>query len=129
MYQWLKFIHLGCVVLSVGGFVLRGAWMLAGSPLLKHRLTRSLPHLVDTVLLGSAVAMTVMIGANPLEVDWLAAKIGGLLAYIVLGAVALKRGSTLRIRAAAFVTALVVFSWIVSVALTKNPAGWLALIA
>jgi hypothetical protein len=30
------------------------------------------------------------------------------------------------VRAGAFVAALATFSWIVSVALSKNPAGWLA---
>ena len=54
------------------------------------------------------------------------AKIVGLLAYIGLGMLALKPGRPLALRGGAFVAALATFSWIVSVALSKNPLGWLA---
>ena len=53
----------------------------------------------------------------------------GLVGYIVLGTVALKRGRTRAMRIAAFVAALVVFGYIVAVAVTKSPWGYLALIA
>ena len=56
---------------------------------------------------------------------WLISKIAGLVVYIGLGVVAL-RHSRLRVRAAAWVAALLTATWIVSVALTKNPAGFLA---
>ncbi|MBP8922981.1 MAG: SirB2 family protein, partial [Thauera sp.] len=56
---------------------------------------------------------------------WVTSKVFGLLAYILLCSVALKRGRTLGMRVAAFVAALLVYAWIVSVALTKNLAGFL----
>ncbi|MGB2904034.1 MAG: SirB2 family protein, partial [Candidatus Dechloromonas phosphoritropha] len=56
-YLALKHLHVACVVLSGLGFALRGWWMLAGSPLLKARLAKVVPHVVDTTLLGSAVVM------------------------------------------------------------------------
>lgn len=124
MYYTLKYIHMSCVVLSISGFVLRGWWMFRQDARLGHRLTRSLPHLIDTVLLGTAVAMAVMIGQYPFQAGWITAKVVGLVAYVLLGTVALKRGRTLGIRTAAFVSALLVYGWIVSVALTKNAAGW-----
>lgn len=126
MYQTLKYIHVSCAILSVGGFALRGWWMLGDHRLLAHRLTRTLPHVVDTALLGSAITMAVMIGQYPFQADWITAKVIGLVAYVVLGTIALKRGRTRRIRAFAYGAALLVFGWIVSVALSKNPAGWLA---
>lgn len=129
MYQTLKYIHMGCAVLSIGGFALRGWWMLRDHGLLRHRLTLSLPHIVDTALLASAIAMAVMIGQYPFQADWITAKVAGLVAYVVLGTIALKRGRTLGIRGLAFVAALLVFAWIVSVAVSKNPAGWLAWLA
>jgi len=57
---------------------------------------------------------------------WLTAKVMGLLAYIGLGMVALKPGRPRGVRLLAFVAALAAFAYIVSVALTKNPLGWLA---
>ncbi len=120
-YLALKHIHITCAVLSGLGFCLRGWWMLTGSPWLKHRLTRTLPHIVDTVLLGSAIAMAVMSGQYPFAQAWLTAKLVGLLAYIGLGTMALKRGRTPAIRARIFLMAVLSYTYIVGVALSKSP--------
>lgn len=125
LYPVFKQLHLICVALSLAGFILRGAWALSGSPLLQHRLTRVLPHMVDTLLLLSAIALAVIMNQYPLQAGWVTAKVVGLLIYIGLGTLALKRGRTRRVRAVAFVGALLVYGWIVSVALSKHPAGWL----
>jgi len=57
-------------------------------------LVRVAPHIVDTVLLGSALALAWAGGFDPLRVPWLEAKLAGLAIYIVLGTIALKRGRT-----------------------------------
>lgn len=121
LYATLRLIHIACVVVTAGGFLLRGAWMLSRSPLLNHRLTRTLPHLNDTVLLGSAVALAWIARLNPLDHSWLMAKLTGLVVYILLGSIALRRGRTQRVRAIAFCGALIAFGYIVAVALTRNP--------
>ena len=120
-YLILKHLHVTCVVLSGLGFCLRGWWMLRESRLRQHRLTRILPHIVDTLLLGSALTMAWMSGQYPFVEGWLTAKLCGLLAYILLGMMALKRGRTLAIRARYFGLALLAYAYIVSVALTRNP--------
>jgi len=117
----LKTVHMTCAALSLGGFVLRGIWMLRDSPLLRARLTRILPHINDTVLLGSALWLAFRIEQYPFVHGWLTAKVLALLAYIVLGSIALKRGKTKTVRAAAYVLALIAFLYIVGVALTRNP--------
>ena len=121
-YTALKYLHVSCVVLSGTGFVLRGIWMMQGSPMLARRWVRVLPHVVDTVLLASATALAVVIGQYPLVNAWLTAKVLGLIAYIVLGTIALKRGTTQRIRITAFCGAILVLAYIVAVALTKSVA-------
>lgn len=126
MYYLIKNLHVTCVVLSAAGFLLRGTWMLTGNALLRHRLTRVLPHLVDSTLLLSAITLAVMIEQYPFSAGWVTAKVIGLLAYILLGTVALKRGRTRGMRIAAFAAAILVYAWIVSVALSKNIAGYLA---
>lgn len=127
MYLALKHFHITCVVLSGAGFFLRGWWSVTGSPLLAARLTRWLPHLIDTCLLASAIGLAWMAGQYPFVHAWLTAKVLGLLAYIGLGSVALRPGRPRAVRLAAWLAALAVFSYIVSVALTKNPLGWLPL--
>jgi len=120
-YLALKHLHVACVLISGLGFVLRGIWMLRDSSLLSHRLSRILPHVVDTALLGSALALAVWSGQYPFAAGWLTAKVGGLLAYIVLGVFALKRGKTKAVRAAFLLLALTAYAYIVNVALTRNP--------
>ena len=122
----LKAIHVGSALLSIAGFVLRGVWMLQGSPLLKARATRILPHVVDTLLLGSAIALALRIAQYPFVHSWLTAKVLALLAYIVLGSIALKYGRSRRVRALSYGLALGVFLYIVAVAITRNPAAGLA---
>ena len=120
-YFFLKHLHMGFAGLSGGFFLLRGVWMLADSPLLHKRWVRTLPHVVDTLLLSSAVALAVWSSQYPFVQGWLTAKVLALLAYIVLGTIALKRGSTKAIRTVAYVAALLVFMYIVGVATSKNP--------
>lgn len=127
MYLWIKHLHMLCAILSASGFVLQGVWMMARNPLLDHRITRRLPHVIDTVFLLSGVTLAAMSGQIPFIAPWLTSKVVALAVYILLGAVALRRGPTMMIRVVAFVLALFTFAWIASVALTKNPAGYLAL--
>jgi len=123
-YLWLKTTHVSCVALSYALFVVRGVWMMRGSPLLNARWVKIVPHLIDTVLLASAITMAVMIRQYPFVAPWITAKVLALVAYIVLGMVALKRGRTQRVRIAAWIAAQLVFLYIVAVALTRSPLPW-----
>ena len=117
----VKSVHLACAALSLGGFLLRGIWMLRGSSLLHARLTRVLPHVNDTLLFGAGLWMLFVTAQYPTQYPWLVAKLVAVVVYILLGMVALKRGRDARIRAAAFAAALLVFGYIVAVALTRSP--------
>ena len=125
-YLALKHLHLTTVILSFALFALRGLWMLVDSPQLQRRWVRIAPHLIDTVLLASAIGLTLILQQYPFVNDWLTAKVLALIAYILLGGIALRRGPTRAIRAAAWVAALATFGYIVSVALTRHPLGFLA---
>jgi uncharacterized membrane protein SirB2 len=100
--------------------------MLRASPLLAARFTRIAPHVVDTLLLASAVALAWMSGQYPFAQDWLTAKVVALVLYVALGSYALKRARTLRARAAFFGLALATVLYIVSVAMARSPLGFLA---
>jgi len=79
------------------------------------------------VLLASALWLSALIGQYPFVQGWLTAKVLALIAYIVLGTVALKRARGKAARAIAFALALGAAAYIVSVALTRDPLGFLAL--
>lgn len=119
-YLALKHLHMACAALSISLFMLRGMWMLQASSMLQQRWVRVLPHLVDTVLLGSAITLAVISHQIPFAQPWLGAKVTALVLYIALGTVALKRGRTRRIRATAFAGAVLTFAYIVAVALTRQ---------
>lgn len=127
-YASLKLVHQGAVALSFAGFFVRGLGGLQGARWVRGRAARSLPHVVDSVLLLSALALAWQLRLDPLAAPWLLAKIVGLLAYIGLGVLALRPGRPRGQRAAAWLAALAVFGYIVSVAITKHPAGPLALL-
>ena len=125
-YLLVKNLHIGCVILSLGGFAARGGMMLAGSPLLNARWVRIAPHVVDTALLASAAWLAWAIHQYPFVNGWLTAKVIGLVLYIGFGMVALRRGRTKTVRTAFFILALLSAAYVVSVALTHDPAGPLA---
>jgi uncharacterized membrane protein SirB2 len=125
-YATVKFVHQGAVVLSLAGFCVRGAAALAGAAWVRGRAARTLPHVVDTVLLLSALVLAWMLRLTPGHAPWLLAKIAGLIVYIGLGMVALRPGRPPPVRLAAWLLALLTAGWIVSVAVTKNPWGLLA---
>jgi len=127
-YAALKLVHQGAVALSVTGFFVRGLASLAGAGWVRGRAAKSLPHAVDTVLLLSALAMAWTLRLTPGNAPWLLAKIVGLVLYVAFGVVALRPGRSLAARTAAWVAALATVGWIVSVAITKNPRGFLAML-
>ena len=128
-FLWIKSIHVGTVALSIAGFIVRGVLMLRGSPLLNARFVRVAPHVVDTVLLASAVWLAWFLRVVPFVDGWITAKVLGLVAYVALGTIALKRGRSLRVRAVAFGAALATVAYVVTVALAHDPRGPLALLA
>lgn len=125
-YGTLKTVHQVAVTLSIAGFLVRGIASLMNASWVRTRSARTWPHLVDSVLLVSALMLAWMLRLDPRAAPWLTAKILALLLYIALGYVALRPGRPRPVRAVAWLAALVTFGYIVSVALSKNPAGFFA---
>lgn len=123
-YPLIKHLHLTSVTLSILFFMVRGAGMLVDAAWLQKKLVRVLPHIIDTILLASAIALTIILSQYPFTTDWLTAKVIGLILYIGLGTIALKRGRTKAIRITAFMLALCSVAYILSVAITHNAVPW-----
>ena len=119
-YLAIKYIHVTCAVLSISFFMVRGMWMLFDSERLQQRWVRITPHVIDTVLLTSALIMVFWSAQYPFVQHWLTAKVVALIVYIILGAIALKRGKTKSVRVAAFFAAIAAFAYIVCVAVTRQ---------
>ncbi len=117
----IKQLHLATIALTLALFLLRGVWMVMDSPRLQARWVRIVPHLNDTLLLASGIALAVLLKQYPLVHGWLTAKVLALIAYIVLGTIALKRGKTKARRLTAWVAALLVFGYMLAVARAHDP--------
>ncbi|MCP5245612.1 MAG: SirB2 family protein [Burkholderiales bacterium] len=120
-YALLKMIHIGSVITSFLLFFLRGIWIIKDSSSLRQRWVKILPHVVDTILLVSAITLAYKIQQSPISDSWLTAKVLGLLVYIGLGMIAMRFGKSRKTRINAWIAAQCVFAYIVGVALTKSP--------
>lgn len=118
-YALLRDLHRACALVSIAGFGLRWLATLAGQAWVQTRPAKTLPHLVDTLLLGSALALAWGAGFTPLNAPWLGAKIVLLLLYIGLGLVALSPRRPRGWRIGAGAAALLVAAAIVGAALHK----------
>jgi len=127
-YWQIKYVHMALAAISVSGFILRWSWQARGSAMSGHRLSRTLPHMVDTLFLASGVWLAITISQYPFTHDWLTAKLGGLVTYILLGMVAMSGKLPHRAKTIAFACALLVFAWIVSIACFKSAWGFLSLL-
>lgn len=121
-YLALKHLHTTAASLSLLFFILRAFWSVTASATLHTKFVRITPHVIDTVLLVCGLAMAWTIGFNQ---GWIWAKLIALIAYIGVGTVAIKRGKTAGSKAAAALMAVVIFGYIVGVALHRSPWSWL----
>lgn len=111
---------MSCAAFSIGGYIARGGLMLRDSALLNARWVRTVPHVVDTLLLASAIGLSLILHQYPIAQGWLTAKVIALVAYVVVGAIGLRYGRTRRIRIATFFGAVAIFAYIVAVAVTHS---------
>ncbi|MFP5429746.1 MAG: SirB2 family protein [Gammaproteobacteria bacterium] len=118
-----KHIHMTAALASGAFFLLRGLWMMQESSLFNARLVRVLPHVIDTILLVSALVLVGMMGKFPVFV---LVKVVALFVYIALGMMAFRFLKSWGARVFMFFSALVVYAFIVSVAISKHPQGFLS---
>jgi uncharacterized membrane protein SirB2 len=128
-YLTVKLIHQSAVALSLTGFFVRGAASLSGATWVQSRLAKTLPHVIDTVLLLSALTLAWMLSLTPANAPWLMAKMVGLVAYVALGIIAMRPTRSRRVRVAAWLAAMATAGWIVSVAITKSAWSVFSLMA
>lgn len=125
-YMQLRHTHMALAAVSVAIFTVRGLLMLAESRHVQAPWLKYPSYLVDTCLLTAALILTTIIHQYPFQTGWLTMKVVLLVIYVVLGAVALKRGRTRAIRVTAFVAALLTVGFLFTVARAHHPLGILA---
>lgn len=112
----LKNIHIALAVLSGLGFAVRGFIRLVMQRQLAHPMVKVGPHVIDTLLLLSGIALWLQMG-YPLR-SWLGLKLALVVAYIGLGIFSFRmraRGPAIGV----FLAALGVFLCIAYLAIHK----------
>lgn len=128
LFLTVKLAHLLFAGASLVLFALRGSLaVIAGRPL-SARVWKVLPHVVDTLLLGWGVWLAVLLRLDPLRVPWLGVKLLCVAGYIVLGVLAFRLGGPRWLRIGLFAAALLLFGFIVSIAVLHDPRGILVLL-
>lgn len=120
MYMAYKHFHLLMVVLSVSFLLVRYAMSLKPAAMLQTKFFKIAPHIIDTLLLVSAVLLMITLQQYPFVHGWLTEKFLAVLAYIGLGVMAFK-GRTAAIRWICFLGALGWLGLVLRVAITKQP--------
>lgn len=115
-----KFIHVSCAIISILGFIGRTALKLYAPHRLQARWLKITPHVVDTLLLASAIALVILTRQYPLQQDWLTLKIVLLVFYIGFGMLTLRFARTQYQVILPFSAALLSFFYIVMLAITRQ---------
>ncbi len=116
----IKTLHLICVVLSITGFIYRVFLKLHHPEQLKQKWLKILPHIIDTLLLASAIYLIFDLQFYPTEQPWLLAKIILLFVYILLGFITLRFGRSQKMILISAIFAIGTFAMMVAIALTKQ---------
>ena len=100
--------------------------MLMESALLKRKVVRIFPHIIDTCLFVSGLTMALTYYQAFYTHAWLVAKLIALILYIVMGSIALKYGKTKKIRMCSLIVSWLIFIYIVIVARTQSPIPFIS---
>lgn len=125
MYEILKHTHLTALAISFLLFFVRGYLMMRESSHAKKKVFLIAPHVINLILIVSGISLAIFLHLNPAHEAWLATKLIALVIYIALGILTFKHPKP-QVRKTLWLIALVVFAFIVSVAESKNPLGFLA---
>ncbi len=127
-YLVLKYVHILCVAVSFSLFCVRGLWMLKVYPPATERWVKVLPHVVDALLIASAIGM---VAISPLVrwPLWIQAKIALVVVFIALALASFRLGGGRVLKGSVWLVAALLFLYITTLAVLKDPAGVLALLS
>lgn len=123
-YPQIKWVHVAMVICSGSLFLLRGLLVQVGRQQVAMLApVRWLSYAIDTTLLTAALMLLTILPHGMFANGWLATKVVLVVTYVVLGTIALKRGRTPRVRTVAYLAALLVFAFVITIARAHHPLG------
>jgi len=106
-------------------FAVRASALIAGMRWPRAAVVRHASYSIDSALLATALMLFGMLPAGLFANGWLWAKLGWVLAYIMIGITAFRPQRRLLVRALLVFAALCCFLQAYGIARTHHPLGWL----
>jgi uncharacterized membrane protein SirB2 len=114
----IKLIHIIFILTSLASFIARIALSVFKPSILQIKIFKIAPHIIDTVLLVSGIALVIQGNWLEGEFGWILSKLILLLVYIVFGVMAMRFSNYKRWLA--FTGAITCYIFIFMIAITKN---------
>jgi uncharacterized membrane protein SirB2 len=124
-YPEIRWTHIAMVLASGGLFAARGIAVQLGAAWPLAAPVRWLSYTIDTALLTAALMLLTILPGVVFHNGWLTVKLVLLVAYVVLGSYALKRGRSAQMRLWCLVAALLTYVSMLSIARSHHPLGHL----
>jgi len=115
----IKLIHFTFILTSVISFSARFVLSFFKPEMLQNKFIKIAPHVIDTVLLISGVALVLQGGWLEGEFGWIVSKLTLLAGYIIFGVIAM-RVKNKGTRWVGFLAAMLCYVGIFIIAITKN---------
>lgn len=122
-YLIFKYIHIVCAAASFALFFIRGIWAIRAYPSVQESWARALPHFIDGLLVLSALAMLYMSFSTAWGGTWMILKFLLIVVYVVLATYVLRFAKGKIVCLVTWVSALLLFLYITSIAVLHNSAG------
>lgn len=126
-YAEIRLVHITAAIASGLLFFARGLGMVHKATWVMTAPVRYASYAIDSVLLTAALMLMTIVRQYPGVDGWLTMKVFLVVVYIVLGIFALRRGKTPEARLGFWIAAMLVFLFIISIAITRHPLGFLSL--
>jgi len=123
MYMTIKHAHVGFVYLSLILFLVRFGLANVKPVLNSNKLLNIATHGINALLLVTAGTLCVLLEQYPFTSGWVTAKLLGLVVYVVLGVIAIKK-----VNIKAFGLALLTFAYLFGVAKAHSALSWAGLL-
>ena len=123
MYMTIKHAHVGFVYLSLILFLVRFGLANFKPALNSNKLLNIGTHGINALLLVTAGTLCVLLEQYPFTSGWVTAKLLGLVVYVVLGVIAIKK-----VNIKAFGLALLTFAYLFGVAKAHSALSWIGLL-
>ena len=124
----IKYVHITSVAASFALFFVRGFWVMRSYPQPQEPWVRILPHLVDGLLVASAIGVFILSPQKGWPGDWLTVKLALIVLYVGMAQYLFHVARAIVIKALVWLLALLVFLFVTTIAVLHDPRGILSVL-